>query len=212
MFANQKKRRLRLELAMGTALILVIMGAILPFSRQCREISNKVLRLHILAKSDSTMDQALKLQVRDMVLAETADLFTSATDRANAEAALAGRIALLEEQAENLLRKAGYPYQVRGELTDMYFTTRTYHTGTLPAGYYRALRLTIGSGQGHNWWCVMFPPMCLSPAITGTDDQPSAAGDILTEGQLDIIQHPEDYRIRLKLVEWWGEFCSWLKP
>lgn len=200
----------RLELALGSALLIALLSAVLPFARECDDLRSRVLRLHILAHSDEAVDQALKLQVRDQVLDAAGELFLSAESRADAEAALMERLPELEAEAEALLRAAGYPYQVRGELTDMHFTTRVYDGGTLPAGTYRALRLTIGSGRGQNWWCVMFPPMCLSAAVT--DAAPAAApGDVLTPAQLDIIRHPEDYEVRLKVVEWWTGLQEWLR-
>ncbi len=199
----------RLELALGIALILCLMAVLLPFSRRCTAIRQKVLRLHVVAHSDEAVDQALKLQVRDLVLAQTAPLFLSAVSRADAEAALTPMLPELEHTAEALLRDAGYPYRVQAVLTDMHFTTRTYDGGTLPAGHYRTLRLTIGSGQGRNWWCVMFPPMCLSAAVT--DHTPvSSPGDVLSAEEHDIVTHPEDYKVRLKVVEWWTGLMEWL--
>ncbi len=201
---------IRLELALGLALVGSIAAVLFPFARQCHSIEQKVLRLHIVAHSDDSADQALKLQVRDLVLQQTAPLMTGTASRADAEAALAPYLPEIECAAEALLRAAGCPYRVQAQFTDMYFTTRTYDSGTLPAGHYRALRLTIGSGQGKNWWCVMFPPMCLSAAIT--DSAPAAvSGDILSAEEQDIITHPEDYRVRLKAVEWWAGFRSWLE-
>ena len=199
----------RLELASGLALVLCLAAVFVPFSRRCATLRQKVLRLHVVAHSDETVDQALKLQVRDLVLAQTAPLFLSAISRADAEAALTPMLPELERAAEALLRDAGYPYRVRASLTEMYFTTRTYDGGTLPAGHYRSLRLTIGSGQGRNWWCVMFPPMCLSAAVT--DRTPvSTPGDVLSAEEQDIVTHPEDYEVRLKVVEWWTGLMAWL--
>jgi stage II sporulation protein R len=200
----------RLELALGLALAGSIAAVLLPFARQCRSIEQKVLRLHVIAHSDESVDQALKLQVRDMVLQKTAPLMNGTASRSDAEAALVPHLPEIERAAEALLRAAGCPYRVRAQFTDMYFTTRTYDSGTLPAGHYRALRLTIGSGQGQNGWCVMFPPMCLSAAVT--DSEPAAvSGDVLSEEELDIVTHPEDYEVRLKCMEWWARFRSWLE-
>ncbi|MBQ9083120.1 MAG: stage II sporulation protein R [Clostridia bacterium] len=200
----------RAELALGMALVLCMAAVLLPFGRRCAAIRQKVLRLHVVAHSDDAVDQALKLQVRDLVLEQTSPLFLSAASRNDAEAALTPILPELERAAEALLRDAGYPYRVRAQLTEMYFTTRTYDSGTLPAGNYRALRLTIGSGQGRNWWCVMFPPMCLSAAVTGRTPE-SVPGDVLSAEEQEIVTHPEDYEIRLKIVEWWTQLQSWLE-
>ena len=200
----------RLELALGLALVLSAAAVLLPFARQCRSIEQKVLRLHVVAHSDDPADQALKLQVRDLVLEQTAPLMTDTGSRVDAEAALAPHLPDMERAAEALLRAAGCPYRVQAQFTDMYFTTRTYDSGTLPAGHYRALRLTIGSGQGKNWWCVMFPPMCLSAAVTGRTPA-AVSGDVLSPEEQDIVTHPEDYEVRLKFMEWWTQLRSWLE-
>ena len=202
----------RLELALAAALIvslgLSVAGAA-PVARDCASIQQKVVRLHILANSDSDADQAQKLRVRDRVLAEAGDALAHTTSRAEAEAALAAMLPQIEAAAEAQLRADGSADRVHAELTDMYFDARTYDGGTMPAGTYRALRLTIGKGEGHNWWCVVFPPMCLSAAMTPSVDTESL-DDVLTPGELELVTHPERFEVRLKVVEWWETVKNWM--
>lgn len=127
------------------------------FSRDCKKVREGVLRLHIIARSDSEEDQALKLRVRDRILLETGDLFSRCQNKEDCIGAAKENmdriIACAKEEA------AGYP--VTGEVVNMYFSTRVYDDVTLPAGRYDAVRIVIGEGQGHNWWCVLFPGLCL---------------------------------------------------
>ena len=151
------------------ALIAGLLAAILitplaGFGQDCAAVRGEVLRLHILANSDSAEDQALKLQVRDAVLAECGSLFGSAQTSEEAESLTAEHLVRLEEIARRTVGEAGRSDPVRAELVHMYFETRTYGDVTLPAGYYDALRITIGDAAGKNWWCVMFPPLCLPTA------------------------------------------------
>lgn len=194
--------RCTLALALLGSLIFTVC-AVMPVARACDTISDKVIRLHILADSDSDTDQAEKLRIRDRILAESADC--TFADRADAEAQLAARLPELERIATEQLRADGFSDSVHAELTDMHFDARTYGDRTLPAGTYRAVRITIGSGRGHNWWCVVYPPICLSPAVDS-----SALDDVLTDSERAIVREPTHYEIRLKLVEWGRMLRDWL--
>lgn len=221
-FSNRIRR---LEYALGAALgISLILSVLLaaPVARQCSSIQDKVVRLHILANSDSDADQTQKLRVRDRILNETGTLLRETQSRAEAESLIESLLPEFERIAEEQLRADGCSDRVHAELTDMYFSARTYDGGTMPAGTYRALRLTIGKGEGRNWWCVVFPPMCVSAAVgtdvSGTDASGTDVSgtdvsgaetldDVLTAGEMDIVSHPERYEVRLKIVEWW----EWLR-
>ena len=115
-----------------------------------QELSDKVVRLHVLAHSDSEEDQALKQKVRDRILACAEPLLTGAADRREAEALLRGRLPELERMAAEEIRANGYDYAVTVELEDTVFPTREYEGFTLPAGKYLALRAVIGAGEGRN--------------------------------------------------------------
>ena len=130
------------------------------FAKQCSDIRQKVFRLHILANSDSTADQALKLKVRDKILEASGELFATTGGKTEAEAEAKANLDKLLAIAQQEVYQEGYQYQVKAAIVHMYFNTRTYGDVTLPAGDYDALRITIGAAKGHNWWCVLFPPLC----------------------------------------------------
>ena len=182
--------------AIACALIVSLALSLCGFSGQCNEIRDKVLRLHILANSDSEADQQLKLKVRDAVVAEAADLFEKEHDAGEALAAAQEKLPQLVAAAQQVVYDEGYTYTVEACLCHMYFTTRQYETVSLPAGMYDAVRFTIGEGAGHNWWCVVYPPMCVSAAT-----QSETLSDVLNEKQADIVTQPAQYEVRFKVVE-----------
>lgn len=168
-----------------------------------QELSDKVVRLHVLANSDDEEDQALKLKVRDRVLAYTEPILENAADRREAEAVLRGQLLELERAAREEIRAQGYDYDVVVRLEDTMFPTREYEGFTLPAGKYLALRVLIGQGAGQNWWCVVFPPLCA--ASTGEAPETALAAG-LTPSQVGLITEENNgYVLKSKVVEFWGE-------
>lgn len=125
-------------------------------------LAGQVLRLHVIANSDSEADQARKLLVRDAVLSRASQLLDGADDRQSAEAALAPHLDELAQAGADALARTGNHDPVAVTLADQWFPTKEYDGFSLPAGQYRALRVTIGAGEGRNWWCVVFPPLCLA--------------------------------------------------
>lgn len=166
------------------------------FAKGCTEIRSEVLRLHILANSDSEEDQGLKLKVRDAVLAEGKDIFDGARDLLAAEKSIDSQMERLENIARETIRENGYNYDVQVALSKEFFNTRTYDGVTLPAGEYNALRIVIGSGEGHNWWCVMFPPMCLPAA-----ESEATIDTVLEEDEMKIVTSNPKYEVKFKIVE-----------
>lgn len=195
----------KLKLAEIAALLFLaaflVSGALALQTEQ--ELSDKVVRLHVLANSDSEEDQALKLRVRDRVLAYVEPLLEGSADRREAEALLRGRLLELERVAGEEIRAAGYDYRVEARLEDTSFPTREYEGFTLPAGKYLALRVLIGQGAGKNWWCVVFPPLCAA----ASGEVPAAALEAgLSPGQVGLItEENSGYVLKSKLVEFWGE-------
>ncbi len=181
-----------------------VLFSMLGFTAQCESIPDKVFRLHVLANSDSAEDQALKLRVRDRILEESAGLMDGVSTREEAEAAAAQSLPKLQAAAEDEIRQAGYAYPVQAEITRMYFPTRQYESVTLPAGEYDALRISIGEAKGKNWWCVLFPALCLPVA-----EDSAQLSDVLSSGQLDVVQG--SYEIRFKAVEWYEQLRDWLE-
>lgn len=190
--------------AMLTAVIAMTASGYSVFASQCQDIRQKVFRLHILANSDSPADQALKLKVRDRILASSATLFSASGDKAQAEAGARANLPKIEAIARDELRKDGSDESVHAEVVHMYFNTRTYGNVTLPAGDYDALRILIGSGKGHNWWCVLFPPLCL-PSAESSDTQTRAQklDDVIggPETAAVVDNNGTEYVLKFKTVE-----------
>lgn len=190
----------KIEIAVAFGLIAAITINMLGFAGSCSEIRKNVLRLHILANSDSQEDQNLKLKVRDRLLEEGSYYLEEAVSESEAERILEPQLEKLKETAEDEIRKNGYGYKVRVEICDEYFNTRTYDDVTLPAGKYRALKVIIGEGQGKNWWCVMFPPLCLPAA-----EESAELDAVLTDDEVEITKSYNKYKIKFKIVEWWEQ-------
>ena len=170
------------------------------FIKTSQNIRNDVLRLHVLANSDTVEDQDLKLKVRDAVLEEGKDIFGGEINVENAEEKIATEKSRLVDAAENVVKQNGFDYDVDIFVTDEYFDTRSYGDITLPAGNYTAVKVTIGESAGHNWWCVMFPPMCLPAAEDKTD-----IDMYLSEDEVKVVKCNPEYDVRFKIVEWYEQ-------
>ena len=167
-------------------------------------LAGQVLRLHVVANSDSDRDQALKLLVRDAVLARAGELLDGVSDRESAERVLAPRLDELIRSAEEVLAAEGCGDAVTAVLADQWFPTKKYDGFSLPAGQYRALRVTIGEGEGRNWWCVVFPPLCLGSVTEESVE--TVAGEALTDGQVALITGQDGgYVLKFRFIEWWNE-------
>lgn len=188
------------ELIFAAGLILAILISntvgIIRDGRRLDRLRGSVLRLHILAESDSDRDQQLKLYVRDALL--ESGILGEADSLAEAESIAAERLPDIERIAETVLRANGCELPVEAELADTEFDVRTYGDITMPAGTYRALRVKIGSAQGHNWWCVMYPSLCVPAACEVTDDKQEELEKFGDE-ELDILYEPEKYEIRFAI-------------
>ena len=174
----------------------------LAFGEQCSFIRENTLRLHILANSDSPADQALKLKIRDAVLAQSGDLFSGCDTREKMIGAAKEQLSDSRRTARQTAVHNGYDLPVEVSVTDMFFETRQYDDVILPAGTYTAVRIEIGEAAGKNWWCVLYPPLCVSAAETGFTEADSQIGDSLLKRQ----ELPR-YRAKLAVVEWWEALC-----
>lgn len=173
-------------------------------------LAGQVLRLHVVANSDSDHDQSLKLAVRDAVLAEAAPILDGLRDPRAAEAALAPHLDTLAQTGRQVLAQAGCGDSVTVSIENTWFPTRNYDSFSLPAGNYRALRVVIGEGAGQNWWCVVFPPLCLASVTEEVVDAAAEAG--LSEEQISLITGQDgEYVLKFKLIEWWEELVQKLK-
>ena len=193
-------RIVELALLLGTAVFLLTGAWALNTQR---DLADRVVRLNVLANSDSEEDQALKLLVRDAVLERATALLEQTESRAEAEALLRESLPELETIAEETVRANGYSYAVTAELEDTSFPTKEYDGFSLPAGEYLALRILIGEGAGQNWWCVVFPPLCTA-ASADVPETALAAG--LTEDQVSLMTEEDSgYVLKFKAVEWWEQ-------
>lgn len=191
-----------------TGSVLIVMAALLfaglmPVHGE-DEIYDAVIRLHVLANSDTAEDQALKLEVRDAVLEVTAPLLEGCTDRAEAAALLESSMGDIQTAAEQVIADAGRTDAVTILLNEEDYPERNYDSFCFPAGSYLSLRVCIGEAAGQNWWCCLFPPLCLGAASVPADEAEESFLEVgLTPEQYKIITETDNpgYKIRFKLLE-----------
>lgn len=188
--------------AIGLALCVAASAWQLPFSRSCKEIREDTLRLHIIANSDSEEDQTVKLAVRDAILDNSPSLLLGASNRDEAVELIGSRTRDIESISAEVLKENGFCYGVKAYITTMYFEQRSYDNVTLPAGYYAALRIELGAAEGHNWWCVVYPSLCIPSA---SEEDPM---DGYTEDEQDILSGDQGYEYKFKLEEWLQSLLS----
>ncbi|MGN8874106.1 stage II sporulation protein R [Pseudoflavonifractor sp. HCP28S3_F10] len=174
-------------------------------------LADKVVRLHVLANSDSGEDQALKLQVRDAVLSAADGLIAPGGSLEEAEAAIVEALPALAAAGAQVVGQEGYSYPVTASLEhNVWFPTKTYTDFALPAGEYTALRVVIGEGGGQNWWCVVFPPLCLG-SVTETAAETALEGG-LDSGEVALITgESEGYVVKFKAMELLEDFRGWVE-
>lgn len=180
-----KFRRLELAVLLTLAILFTYAAAV---SSEQDEMADGLLRLHVVAHSDTVHDQQVKLMVRDAVLDFCAPLLDGAADRAEVRERLMPQMQALANRAQQVLWQAGEQRTVCVRLAEEYYPTRDYPSFSLPAGEYLGLRVTIGEGQGHNWWCVVFPPLC----------REAAAGEVLAPEEEGVAPR---YTLRFKTAE-----------
>lgn len=186
----------KIKISVTVGIVVAIFFSICSFAKTSEEIRSDVLRLHVIANSDTSVDQNLKLRLRDYILQEGKDIFNGSVNVENAVEKIEPVLPELEKSAKAFVNQAGFDYDVKISLSNEYFTTRTYETVTLPAGKYLALRVVIGSGEGHNWWCVMFPPMCVPAA-----DKKDEIENVFSEKEIKLVESKPKYEPRFKVVE-----------
>ncbi|MEE3333459.1 MAG: stage II sporulation protein R [Ruminococcus sp.] len=184
------------------AAVLSVIISMLPFSAQCDHLTKEVFRLHILADNDTREAQSLKLKVRDAVLKKTEKLYKSADNLSEAIRLTDENLSTIADTAKKTLAKNGCSYPVKAEIKRMYFNTRYYGRVTMPSGFYDALRITIGEGKGHNWWCVMYPSLCVGASADYNELKDRTSDDeyrVMTE---------DGYEFKFKVIEYFKSFCS----
>lgn len=201
---HTRKRRL-LGKALVCGFVLAALCSFFPFAAACGQLPQDVVRLHVVANSNGAEDQAVKLLVRDAVLEEAARWYQGAGSMEEASSQLCTHLQSIAGAARQVLGEQGVGYSATAQMTEMYFPTRDYGDFRLPAGRYRTLRVTLGEGAGKNWWCVVFPSLCL-PAATQEE-----ALLTLPEGERQVVEGGQDVQVKLKAVELWESLREWLR-
>lgn len=212
------------EISVLLALILVVcIGNFQTFSANCEEIRENTLRLHIRANSDSEEDQNLKLKVRDEITKKCSHLFENSANEEEAKEVTKENLEEIKKVAETVIAQNGYQYKVEAQVVNMYFETRKYENFTMPAGYYDAVTVNIGTGEGKNWWCVLYPPLCVPSAVgikpgdpNQTQEQVEKEQDKLLEDAFgkekkDMIKNQNEYEYKFALIEAWEKLKSKFK-
>lgn len=182
------------------AFALTLLAACWAQGRQ-RALADGLIRLHVIAADDSESEQALKLRVRDAVLAFLEPRLDGAADAADAAETVRASLEEIRLAAES----ASEGRSVAVTLGQERYPLRQYEGFALPAGRYCSLRVTLGAGEGHNWWCVVFPPLCLRSAAD------SAVRSVMNVDDLHLIEQDDGYEIRFRVLELWGELQQWLE-
>jgi len=201
-FVKYKLKKWEVALLSGI-LVAALMGAYLD--REQAALADSVIRLHVIANSDSRADQELKYQVRDRILTEAAALYQPGDDLQQVRKSMEDNLTLLAQAGREVVEEQGYDYPVSAKLERTWFPTKKYTDFALPAGNYTALRIVVGEGKGENWWCVAFPPLCLG-SVSETVDEAAAAGNFTPEQVSLITGESGGYVVKFKAMELWEEF------
>lgn len=198
---------LTLELALLLALAVTLLWGAWSLHRQ-DDLQEKMIRLHVIANSDSDADQTLKLCVRDAVLCRAEEILRQSTDMTEARARLRDRLPAIGDAAAQELAAQGSGYSVSVALEDTEFPCKTYDGFALPAGEYLALRVVIGAGEGRNWWCVVYPPLCTTAAC---ELEGVALEGGMTADDLSLMTGENaGYVLRFRSLELWERLRQWL--
>lgn len=206
-----KKKMVWYILVSVNVVLLAVMG--MQYGNRCRlqqSIAGKVLRFHVLANSDSDTDQQLKLKVRDAVGAQMAEMLEDAESLTDCERLVTENIEEIRRTAEEVIARQGYDYTVEAFLQEVSFPVKTYGDYTFPAGEYEALELVIGAGEGHNWWCVMYPNMCFSGTVYEVVDENAKTElrKVLSEDEYEQILASGDYEVQFKYLTFLNELME----
>lgn len=200
-FMDRSLKKWELALMFGV-LCAMVMGGWL--NQEQTALADRVIRLHVIANSDSPRDQAMKLAVRDRVLAKAETLYTKDATREEALSILSDHLPELAREGRDVVEAWGSDEPVSAKVEQCWFPTKEYGDFALPAGEYTALRIVIGEGEGQNWWCVAFPPLCLG-AASETVEEATQAGNF-TPGQAALMMgEGQPYVLKFKSMELLGQ-------
>lgn len=180
-------------------------------------LSDSVFRLHIIANSDSSADQELKLKVRDKIIEYMNTLTSNSSDKKDVISRVNNHLDSFKEIALNTIKENGYNYDVNIEIGNFHFPTKSYGDISFPAGNYDALKIEIGDAIGQNWWCVLFPPLCFVNSSTGVvpDDSKNTLKENINSESYEIISegnnsndNTSDIKIKFKIIEFFNNFTK----
>lgn len=194
---------MRLIRRIGILAIAVALVFSFSLMRDRQTLKNGLVRLHVVGQSDSEWDQNVKLSVRDAVLASLSDALREVTDMEQAKQYIQTHLSQIEEAANHALRQLGVDSKVAVSFLKEQFPTRNYETFSLPSGIYQSLRITIGEGKGQNWWCVVFPTLCMGASAADVEDVAAGAG--FPDDLAKTITGVKEYKIRFYLLEALGK-------
>lgn len=191
--------RKNIELGVLFGLICAIILSFSRFEVRCDELRQGVLRLHIIANSDESADQNLKLAVRDAILENSVDIFKQCNNVDDAVLTASGSVDAIADIANSVIKENGFDYSAAVSVGDSYFDTREYENFTLPAGTYKSLIVKLGEAEGKNWWCVVFPCVCVPTAYD------ASLSDSVSSEAAETAQNAPKYQIKFKTVEIYEE-------
>lgn len=203
----KKSKWNELEIALLVLLAVCLLTGAMSLRNQ-DVLQQKMIRLHVVANSDSDRDQTLKLQVRDKVLAFTEQTMRASANREEANNALREALPQIKSMAEDILRENDCSDSVEARLEPAEFPLKAYDGFRLPAGEYMALRVLIGEAAGQNWWCVVYPPLCMAAA---SDVRETGIACGMEQEELSLMQEEnETYQVKFRFMELWEQLRQWL--
>ena len=212
----KKKLNFILILTLLIFLYIVLLSFNYSQSISCN-LSDSVLRLHIIANSDSSTDKELKLKVRDNIIEYINTLTSSYSDKKDVISMVNNHLDSFKEIALNTIKENGYNYDVNIEIGNFHFPTKSYGDISFPAGNYDALKIEIGDAIGQNWWCVLFPPLCFVNSSTGVvpDDSKNTLKENINSESYEIISEGNNsndntsaIKIKFKIIEFFNNFTK----
>lgn len=193
----------KLNAAMALALVFTVCISFARVDALCQDIRDNVFRLHIRANSDTEADQNLKLLIRDAILKTEGENFGRQDNLREAISYAENNIENFEKIALQVIREQGFDYDVDISVGDSYFENREYDDFTLPAGVYKSLNINIGSGKGKNWWCVMFPAVCIGASANLSDS--------VCDDSSKLAYGKDKYIVKFKTVEIYEDIKNFFK-
>ena len=201
-----KNKRVKMFM-MSIVIGVCITSAVQSYSNKVMaDISSSVVRLHVVANSDTDEDQALKLEVRDEIIDFLEPVLQDADSVEETKKLLEDNIKKIEEEAQKIVKKYGYTYGVTADFGNYNFPSKSYENAQFPKGKYDALKIVIGKGEGKNWWCVLYPQLCFDYSQNGvlSKESDTKLKNVLTYDEYNMITSKSDINFKLKIVEWFS--------